>query len=207
MSSESVRPKAILYARVSLVDLNPANQILQLNEYAQNKGIDVIASLVDHGVSGVKKKPQLEVALKLLASGQAEYLLVAAIDRIGRDLSSLIITVKTLIDGGCTVVFLREGLTLKKDDPSGALILNIFASLASWERQTLIERTRLGLARARAEGKILGRPKKISSELEAEVLRLHSQSIPTREIARRIPALSRGSVQGVLRRHKLSEAK
>ena len=111
----------------------------------------------DHGLSGAKTaRPGLENALAALDPGDT--LIVWRLDRLGR---SLIHLVKLIDDFGKTGIHFRS-LTEAMDTSTtgGRLIFHIMAALAEYERGLISERTKAGMAAARARGKRLGRPRK-----------------------------------------------
>lgn len=109
----------------------------------------------DAGVSGkLATRPGLDGCLAYLREGDT--LVVTKLDRLGRSLPHLIETVNTLGDRKINVQCLDRG-EIDTTTAAGELIFNIFASLAQWERRLISERTKEGLAAARARGRKGGR--------------------------------------------------
>lgn len=153
------------YARVSTADQNPELQIDALNK----AGVSRI--FTDHGVSGAKTdRPELDKMLDYLREGDT--LLVWRLDRLGRSMQHLVSLVAELKDRGITFRSISEGIDTSTIN--GELVFNIFASLASFERELIRERTSAGLASARARGRLGGRPKKYDAKKVALIKRLHA---------------------------------
>ena len=102
-------------------------------------------------------------------------------DRLGRSIKHLITIVNDFKDQGINFVSLTE--SINTDTVTGNLIFNIFASLADFERNLIIERTKAGLEAARARGKVGGRKKKLNDKKEKHALDLyHSKKHTIAEI-------------------------
>ena len=107
-------------------------------------------------------RPGLEACLKALRPGDT--LVVWKLDRLGRDLRHLVNVVHDLTgrDVGLKVLA-GQGANMDTTTANGRLIFGIFAALAEFERELVIERTRAGLASARARGRNGGRPFKMTA--------------------------------------------
>jgi DNA invertase Pin-like site-specific DNA recombinase len=107
-------------------------------------------------------RPGLEACLKALRSGDT--LVTWKLDRLGRDLRHLVNLVHDLTGRGVGLkVLAGQGANLDTTTANGRLIFGIFAALAEFERELIIERTRAGLASARARGRNGGRPFKMTA--------------------------------------------
>jgi DNA invertase Pin-like site-specific DNA recombinase len=152
-SREKVR--AALYARVSCLDQQPENQLADLRRYATARGWEAV-EYIDHGVSGAReRRPALD---RLLTDGRKrrfDVLVVWRLDRLGRNLRHLVMTLEELQHLGIGFVSLNEGIDALT--PAGRLQMHILAAIAEFERARIVERVRAGLARAKAKGKRLGR--------------------------------------------------
>lgn len=106
-------------------------------------------------------RPGLEAALKALRPGDT--LVVWKLDRLGRDLKHLITVVDSLAERKVGFrVLAGHGASIDTTTPSGKLVFGIFAALAEFERDLIAERTRAGLAAARARGRSGGAPFKMT---------------------------------------------
>lgn len=150
--------RVALYARVSkALDQNPENQLLELRKWAVNAQHQVVGEFVDE-VSSKDTRPQKEAVLRLLRTGQADGVAFWSLDRWGRNAGELILELEEFSKGQVMLMSLKEGLDLSS--AAGRLMANMLAIMANFERDRIRERTLLGLARARAQGKRLGRPRK-----------------------------------------------
>lgn len=150
--------KVALYARVSkALDQNPENQLIELRKWAKASEHTIIGEFVDE-ISSKDTRPKKEEVLKLLRLGTAQGVAFVTLDRWGRTMSELVLELEEFSKSGVSIISLKEGLDLSTS--AGRLMANILASMANFERDRIRERTLLGLARARAQGKKLGRPTK-----------------------------------------------
>ena len=106
-------------------------------------------------------RPGLEAALKALRPGDT--LVVWKLDRLGRNLRHLVNTVHELTQRGVGFKVLSgQGAAIDTTTPAGKLVFGIFAALAEFERELISERTKAGLASARARGRKGGAPFKMT---------------------------------------------
>ncbi|MGZ2747234.1 recombinase family protein [Burkholderia stagnalis] len=151
------------YARVSTDEQNLELQMDALTR----AGCDTIHS--DQGVSGADfSRPGLDAALATLSAGDT--LMVWRLDRLGRSLSKLIDLVTHLEGRGIQFCSIME--SINTNSSSGVLIFHLMAALAQFERSLISERTRAGIAAARARGKPIGRKRALDDEQRAQALRL-----------------------------------
>ena len=172
--------KAAIYARVSTVDQEPENQLQELRRYVQARGW-AAAEYVDRGVSGAKdRRPALDQLLADARRRRFDVLVCWRLDRLGRNLKHLITLLEELQALGVAFVSLAEGIDATT--PAGKLQMHILGAIAEFERARIQERVRAGLARARAQGVKLGRPRRhIDPERLASVA-----GLPEREAARKL---------------------
>lgn len=125
-------------------------------------GVDPARIYEDHASGKKEDRPGLAHCLKALREGDT--LIVWKLDRLGRDLRHLVNTVHDLTARGIGFkVLAGQGAALDTTTPAGKLVFGIFAALAEFERELIAERTRAGLASARARGRKGGRPFKMTS--------------------------------------------
>ena len=152
--------KVALYARVSkALEQNPENQLIELREWAKRAGVEVEGEYVDE-ISSKDTRPNKELVLKKLRLGEIDGVAFVALDRWGRTMSELVLELEEFSRTGKSLISLKEGLDLST--AAGRLMANVLAAMANFERDRIRERTLLGLARAKAQGKRLGRPRKTS---------------------------------------------
>ena len=125
----------------------------------------------DEGISGkvcASQRPAFK-ALKIQIR-QGETLVVSKLDRLGRDAIDVLQTIKELGNKGVKVIVHQLGNT-DLTSPAGKLLLMMLSAVAEMERDLLVERTQAGLVRAKAEGKILGRPSKTIDIQRVEIIK------------------------------------
>jgi Resolvase, N terminal domain len=135
------------YMRVSKAD---GSQTTDLQRDALlNAGVDAAHLYEDQASGRLDARPGLLAVLKALRTGDT--LVVWKLDRLGRDLRHLINTVHDLTERGVGLkVLTGQGAAIDTTTPAGKLIFGIFAALAEFERELIAERTKAGLAAARA---------------------------------------------------------
>ena len=165
------------YARVSTQDQNPSLQTDALHE----AGCDKIFTEKASGAS--RERPQLKAALEYMRAGDT--LVVWKLDRLARSLKQLVETVESLEDQDIGFRSLTE--VIDTTTPGGRLVFHIFAALAEFERSIIRERTKAGLASARARGKVGGRPPSLTADgLTAAKAMLTDPDITMEDVARRL---------------------
>jgi DNA invertase Pin-like site-specific DNA recombinase len=147
--------RVALYCRVSTTDQHADNQLFELRAYCAARGWSA-TEFVDVGVSGSKEsRPALDQLLKDAKRRKFDVLVCWRLDRLGRNLRHLVTLIDELQTLGIAFVSLGEGIDCTT--PAGKLQLHVLAALGEFERARIVERVRAGLARARREGKRLGR--------------------------------------------------
>lgn len=162
------------YMRVSKAD---GSQTLDLQRDALiGAGVDADHLYHDYASGRTDDRPQLVATLKALRSGDT--LVVWKLDRLGRNLRHLVNTVYDLTQRGIGLkVLTGQGASIDTTTPAGNLVFGIFAALAEFERELISERTKAGLASARARGHKGGPPFKMT----AAKVRLAMAAIGKRE--------------------------
>jgi putative DNA-invertase from lambdoid prophage Rac len=147
------------YGRVSTAEQTADNQRLEI----EGAGYAVEYWFADT-VSGKAHAAQRKQFGDMLAKlRNKDTVVVSKLDRLGRDAPDVLATIKALGALGAEVVVLQLG-KLDLTSPAGKLMLAMLAAVAEMERDLIVERTQAGLARAKAEGKILGRPAKTTPQ-------------------------------------------
>jgi DNA invertase Pin-like site-specific DNA recombinase len=150
--------KAAIYARVSTQDQTCDLQLRDLRAMASQRGLEITREYIDHGQSGAKvSRPALNDLLKDAKRGKFRVLLVWRLDRLGRSLAHLVQLLEDFRVSNIELVSFSEGLDFSTT--TGKLMFQIVSAFAEFERESIRERVRAGVATARAKGKILGRPK------------------------------------------------
>jgi DNA invertase Pin-like site-specific DNA recombinase len=148
------------YMRVSKAD---GSQVLDLQRDALLAAGVLSECLYDDHASGKRDdRPGLDACLKSLRKGDT--LLTWKLDRIGRDLRHLVNLVHDLTMRGVGLCVLAgEGAAIDTTTANGRLMFGFFAALSEFERELIVERTKAGLASARARGRKGGRPFKMTA--------------------------------------------
>ena len=148
--------KVAIYCRVSTGEQTVENQRLQLVEYCKVKGYDY--QVFEESESSRKTRPIKENVLQLIREGKLDGILIYKLDRWARSLQELIMNVTEITNRGKQFIVLTQPFDTSSS--SGMLMLQILGAFAEFERSLIKERTLAGLERARASGKVLGRPRK-----------------------------------------------
>ena len=162
--------RAVLYLRVSTIDQTTANQERELREIADRAGWEIVKIYKDHGISGAKgrdKRPAFDALCKAASAREFDVVMAWSVDRLGRSLQDLIGFLGELHATGIDLFLKQQGLDTST--PAGKALFQMMGVFAEFERSMIQERVRAGLARARSEGKRLGRPR-IEPELEKRIL-------------------------------------
>ena len=176
----SVGLRAALYARVSTLDQEPENQLAELRRYVEARGWTA-TEYIDKGVSGAKgRRPALDTLIKDAKRRKFDVVVCWRLDRLGRHLRHLILLIDELQALGVAFVSLAEGIDATT--PAGRLQLHVLGAIAEFERARIAERVQAGLARARRQGKKLGRPERIVPESVLAPVR----GLSVRQAARRL---------------------
>ncbi len=149
----------IAYLRVSTVGQDHENQKLAILEYAQKERLHIDDWFnVVMSTRRSSKDRRVDEMAAALRSGDT--LLVSELSRLGRSTSEVIELVNRLVAKGVHLVAIKQNIRLNpgQQDMASKVMVTIFSLLSELERDILSERTKMGLVRARANGKRLGRP-------------------------------------------------
>ena len=161
--------RAAVYLRVSTLDQSTANQERELREVASRMRCKIVKVYKDHGISGAKgrdKRPAFDALCRDATQRRFDLVMAWSVDRLGRSLQDLVGFLSDLHALQIDLFLHQQGLDTTT--PSGKAMFQMLGVFAEFERAMTQERVRAGLARARADGKILGRPK-IAEKIERAV--------------------------------------
>jgi DNA invertase Pin-like site-specific DNA recombinase len=150
------------------------NQELRLRQIAERRGWDVVEVYNDAGISGAKdrkQRPGLDRMLNDASRRHFDVVMAWAIDRVGRSLIDLLGTSQHL--EACGVDLYLDQQAIDTTTPMGKLIFQITGAFAEFERAMIRQRVHAGLARARKNGKVLGRAR-IDPAIEADIRAAHA---------------------------------
>lgn len=153
------RGSAVTYHRVSTVDQDQGLARDELRRAAAARGLHLVGEVEETGSGGREDRPGLLRVLELARRHLVTHVLVWKLDRFGRSSVDVLTNVRELERAGVTFVATTQGLEVGPGSGAmGRLILQVMAAMAEFERAIISERTRLGIAGARARGRKLGRP-------------------------------------------------
>jgi DNA invertase Pin-like site-specific DNA recombinase len=151
--------RAALYARVSTVDRgqDPEMQLGDLREYAVPRGFEVVVEFVDFASGQRNGRPEYQRMFDAARRRRFDVLLVWRYDRFARSMQELVNALEEIRTLRIDFVSYRENADTTT--AQGKLIFGIMASLAEFERALIAEGVKAGMARAKAQGKHVGRPR------------------------------------------------
>jgi len=176
--------KIAIYARVSTNNgQDPELQLRELREYCQRRNWQIGQEYVDVGISGAKeKRPELDKLLSDAHRRRFDAVVVWRFDRFARSVSHLLRALESFRSQGIEFISLSE--QVDTSTPTGKMVFTVLGAVAELERSLIAERVRAGLRNARAKGRKLGRPRKISSA--DAVVRLRNEGASWRTIGREL---------------------
>jgi DNA invertase Pin-like site-specific DNA recombinase len=173
--------RAVVYLRVSTIDQTTANQERELREIADRMGCEIVKVYKDHGISGAKdKRPAFDKMCRDAARREFDMVMAWSVDRLGRSLQDLVGFLSEMHALKIDLFLRQQGLDTTT--PAGKAMFQMMGVFAESERAMIQERVRAGLARARDEGKRLGRPP-IDPALEKRVREALAGGLSVRKTA------------------------
>jgi len=173
--------RTFAYCRVSTADQTTDNQVHEIEAagfaVVSNR---IIAETVSGSVAASDRKGFASLVPKL---EEGDVLVVTKLDRLGRNAMDVRMTVEYLAKVGVRVHCLALG-GVDLTSAAGKMTMGVLNAVAEFERDLLIERTQAGLKRAKAEGKTLGRPTRLSSEIERSIIEQRAGGVGVRALAR-----------------------
>jgi DNA invertase Pin-like site-specific DNA recombinase len=178
-------PKRVaLYVRVSTDGQTVANQRRELDAVAERHGWDVVAIFSDTGISGAKgrdKRPGFDKLLKAVARREVDLIAAWSVDRLGRSLKDLVGFLGELHAKRVDLYLHQQGVDTST--PAGKALFQMLGVFAEFERSMIVERIRAGLARAKVEGKTLGR-RPVDQKIEEKIRNSLRAGVGIRKSAR-----------------------
>lgn len=178
--------RVAIYTRVSTDGQTTDNQLRELEAAAVRQGWEIVGVFSDNGISGANGR-ELRPALDALIKGaiRRDFDLIAAwsVDRLGRSLQQLVSFLSEIHAKGVDLYLHQQGIDTTT--PAGKAMFQMCGVFAEFERAMIRERVKAGLARARAQGKVLGRPK-VNGDIEKAVLAARAEGTGKRKIAKRL---------------------
>ncbi|KQT32685.1 resolvase [Sphingomonas sp. Leaf412] len=188
--------RTFAYCRVSTGDQHTDNQVREIESAGYSiEPRRVIAETVSGSVAAMDRKGFAKLMDRL---EDGDVLIVTKLDRLGRNAMDVRATVEALAGQGVRVHCLALG-GVDLTSAAGKMTMGVINAVAEFERDLLIERTQSGLARARAEGKVLGRPTVLTRDQQRDVLASRSSGVSLGALARQY-GVSRAAIQRVEKR-------
>lgn len=173
--------RTFAYCRVSTADQTTDNQVAEICAAGFNvEPKRIVAETVSGSVPAMERKGFAKLIDRLEAE---DVLIVTKLDRLGRNAMDVRATVERLAADGVRVHCLALG-GVDLTSPAGKMTMAVIAAVAEFERDLLIERTQSGLARAKAEGKRLGRPMALSDQQRVEIVAKRKAGVSLRALAK-----------------------
>jgi DNA invertase Pin-like site-specific DNA recombinase len=193
------------YMRVSTKHQSTQSQELDIDKWLSLHAEDDEFEYFRETCSGVTMdRPEWNKLEAFIRNGEISKLVVWRIDRLGRTAKGLTALFALLRQHKVGFVSIKDGIDLST--PAGRVVANILASIAEFENDVRSERVKAGMARAKAEGRILGGVKgrrcSMTKEQEETIVTLFKQGKNKSSIAR-ATQISRPWIYEVLRRHEL----
>jgi DNA invertase Pin-like site-specific DNA recombinase len=178
--------RVAFYLRVSTGGQTVENQRQELAAAATQRGWTIIELYSDNGFSGAKgrdKRPAFDRMCKDAIAGKFDIVAAWSVDRLGRSVLHLAQFVEDLRGAGVGLFLLKQGLD--SETPTGRAMFSMCGVFAELEREIIRERIHAGLARARSQGKTLGR-KPVSARIEDQIRTLRAKGLGKLKIARQL---------------------
>lgn len=185
----TTRKRVALYVRVSTSEQTTRNQRRELKAVSERHGWEIVSVFEDTGISGAKgrnRRPGLDALMKAVARREIDMVAAWSVDRLGRSVTDLLDVLKELHAKAVDLFLHQQGLDTST--PSGRAMFQMLGVFAEFERAMIRERVMAGLARAKAEGTKLGRPRLEDTDAEkAKTIRnLLAEGTGVRRIARQL---------------------
>ena len=164
------------YARTSTVEQNYSleHQIERLEKEGCGK-------IFSEQVSSIEKRPEFDRAIEFTREGDT--LVITKLDRFARSITDLWKHIEILKEKGVSIHILD--LNLDTNSPTSRLQISLLGAIAQWEREMMLERQRIGIAKAKAEGKYKGRADTARRQSK-KISELHQKGLKPSQIAKEL---------------------
>lgn len=179
------RMRIALYCRVSTADQSCELQLRELREYCKRRSLGIVAEYVDNGWSGSNaNRPELTRLMDDARKRRFDLVLVWKLDRWGRSVADSMRTIQELDGLGVKFLAVTQNIGTEESSPMARFMLTIMSAFAELEKELIRERTVAGVRAAKANGKVLGRPRRVFRRDEA--IRLRNGGLSWRAIAKQL---------------------
>ena len=179
--------RVAIYTRVSTGSQTTENQLRELKTVAERHGWQVVAKFTDEGISGAKgrdQRPGLNSLMEGVTRRDFDKVMAWSVDRLGRSLSDLLSVMGELKAKGVDLYLHQQ--SLDTSTPAGKAMFQMLGVFSEFEREIIRERVNSGLARAKAQGKKLGRPRRDTPKRLATICKLRKRGIGINKIASKL---------------------
>jgi DNA invertase Pin-like site-specific DNA recombinase len=164
-----------IYLRVSQVDQTTDNQRIDLERVVEQRGWQIAEVYLDHGVSGKRdNRPALDRLRKDASRGKLDVVAAWSVDRLGRSLAHVVNLLAELTEEKVAVYLHQQ--QVDSTTTAGKAMLGMCAVFAEFEWNSTSDRIKAGIARARKEGKRIGRPTSVTARTEARIRKLKADN-------------------------------
>ena len=199
------------YIRVSTDRQTVENQRYEIKNFCKKNDMKIDGWISDEGISGTKDPEKRELGKLLEKAKAGDYILCSELSRLGRSLMMIMAILNECTKKKENIWTIKDNYRLD-NDISSAVIAFAYGLSAQIERQLISQRTKEALARKKAEGIFIGRPKgSLSKKVkltgkEKDILKYIKQGMSQREISEKL-GVSKGTVNRFIRREKLHNYK
>ncbi|MFB3046001.1 MAG: recombinase family protein [Acidiferrobacterales bacterium] len=197
MVAGSIPARPIKINNLTPVQQSVNNQLRELRQVAKRQGWKVVAEFMDRGVSGAKgraQRPQFDKLCQAATRREIDLIMSWSVDRLGRSLQHLVTFLGEIHAKGVDLYLHQQGVDTST--PAGKALFQMCGVFAEFERSMIQERVKAGLARARAQGKKLGRPR-VAPSVERKVRAVRAKGMGIKAIARKL-GIGTGTVQRIV---------
>ena len=200
--------KIYAYLRVSTVEQNTEKNKADILSYANNNGFLGKVEFIEEKVTSRKSWKNRKLYDLVQSMKDDDILIVPELSRLGRSLVEVLEVLEILSTKGAKVYSAKENFQLNSDDMASKVMRTMFALFAEIERDLISERTKEGLAAAKASGKKLGRPKGVGKsrldKYEEEIIALLKSGSTKKFVAERC-GVTPAALYNWLKKHNLND--
>ena len=178
--------RVAIYTRVSTDGQTVSNQLRELRAVAKRHGWRVVKEFNDKGISGAngrEKRPGFDALCTGAVRRDFDLVMAWSVDRLGRSLQHLVSFLSDIHANGVDLYLHQQGIDTTT--PTGKAMFQMCGVFAEFERAMIQNRINAGLARAKAQGKVLGRPK-VNGDTEKAVLAGIKKGTGKRKLAKQL---------------------
>ena len=177
--------RCVIYTRVSTDNQTTENQLIELKRVAELKGLQIVNTFTDEGISGAKgrdKRTGFDNLIKGATKKDFDTILVWSVDRLGRSLQDLVSFLNDIHSVGCDLYIHQSGIDTST--PSGKMMFQMCGVFAEFERGMIRERVISGQNRAKEQGKHIGRPTNLNDGLVSSIKFMREKGMGIGRIAK-----------------------